>query len=314
MTLTAVPGIRVGHAQDTAHGLTGCTVVLCPPETVGGVDQRGGAPGTRESDLLRPMHLVRRVDAVFLAGGSAYGLAVGDGIMRYLEEQGQGFPTPAGVVPIVPGAILYDLDMGDPKIRPDAAMGYAACLAATDAPVMQGSVGAGTGAKIGGMLGLAQATKGGLGSAMIELADGLVIAAMIAVNAVGDIVDEQGQIMAGVRTAPESRDFIGVLNLMKQMPAPAGTNTVIGVVATNARLTKEEVNWVAQMAQDGLAQAIRPAHTPFDGDTLFTLATGTHPADVGVIGAFAAEVTAAAIRNGVRHASSLGGVRAISDF
>lgn len=315
-TLTDIEGLRVGHAQDSEKGLTGCTVILCPPETVGGVDQRGGAPGTRETDLLLPMHLVQHLHAVFLSGGSAYGLSVGDGVMRYLEELNIGYPTPAGPVPIVSGAILYDLDMGDRKIRPDATMAYAACQVASDGPVGQGSVGAGTGAKIGGLLGLESATKGGLGSASIEISPGLRVAALFAVNAVGDVLDEGGQILAGVR-GPDGQ-FLGCLNLLKSLASPPSmpSNTVIGVVATNARLNKEETNKVAQMAHDGIARAVNPAHTPFDGDTIFALSTGTYSGkaavNVGLIGAFAAEAVAMAIRNGVRLATSLGGVRAIS--
>jgi L-aminopeptidase/D-esterase-like protein len=315
-TLSDIEGLKIGHAQDSDKGLTGCTVILCPPETVGGVDQRGGAPGTRETDLLQPMHLVQHLHAVFLSGGSAYGLSVGDGVMRYLEELEIGYPTAAGPVPIVSGAILYDLDMGERKIRPDAAMGYRACQIADGGPVAQGSVGAGTGAKIGGLLGLESATKGGLGSASMEISPGLRVAALFAVNSVGDVLDEAGQILAGVR-GPDGQ-FIGCLNLLRTLASPPAmpANTVIGVVATNARLNKEETNKVAQMAHDGIARAVNPAHTPFDGDTIFALSTGTYTGkasiNVGLIGAFAAEMAAAAIRKGVRQASSLGGVRAIS--
>ncbi|MCC6615008.1 MAG: P1 family peptidase [Anaerolineae bacterium] len=316
-TLTDVPGIRVGHQTDV-RGVTGCTVVMCPPGTVGGVDQRGGAPGTRETDLLRPMHLVEQVDAIVLSGGSAFGLATADGVMRYLLEHEQGYRSRAGfIVPIVPAAILFDLAIGDGAVRPNATMGYAACESATDAPVAQGSVGAGTGCRIGAMRGNEYATKGGIGSASIELADGLVVAALVAVNAVGDVLSEDGSILAGLH---DGTQFVGMLNILRMMPggAPPPTapteNTVIGVVAANARLTKEGVNKVAQMAHDGLARAIRPAHTMFDGDTLFALATGEKDADVTVIGAFAAEVVEQAIRNGVRAATSLGGVTASGDF
>lgn len=313
-TLTVVPGFKVGHQTHLA-GATGCTVVLCPPNTVGGVDQRGGAPGTRETDLLRPLHHVEQVNAILLAGGSAFGLAAADGVMRYLEEYAIGYRSGTGfLVPIVPAAILMDLPVGEPGIRPDAAMGYAACAAATDAPVEQGSVGAGTGCRIGAYYGNAFATKGGMGSAAVALADGLVVAALVAVNAVGDIIDESGQIIAGVRQPPDGDQFVGVLNLLRERrylrpPLPA-SNTVIGVVATNAALTKEAVNKVAQMAHDGLARAVNPAHTMYDGDTLFALASGEIPAEPTVIGAFAAEVVAQAIRNGVRAATSLGGIRA----
>ncbi len=314
-TLTAVPGIRVGHATDQ-EAITGCTAIICPPGTVGGVDVRGGAPGTREIALLDPLKNVAEVSAVMLSGGSAYGLASADGAMRYLEEHGLGYTTGLGfLVPIVPAAILFDLAIGRGDVRPDAAMGYAACANASDDPVEQGSVGAGTGCRIGAMLGNDLAAKGGIGSASIDLGDGLIVAALAAVNAVGDVVDEAGQIIGGVRL-PEG-GFAGMLNLLKLMPRPqaaGGTeNTVIGVVATNARLTKAQANKVAQMAHDGLARAVRPAHTMYDGDTIFALATGQIETDVNLIGAYAAEMMAAAIRSGVRSATTLGGVRAISE-
>jgi L-aminopeptidase/D-esterase-like protein len=314
-TLTDVPGIRVGHAHDL-DALTGCTVVLCPPRTIGGVDQRGGAPGTRETDLLRPMHLVQHVHAIMLAGGSAFGLAAADGVMRYLEERQIGFETPVARVPIVPGAILFDLDIGRTDRRPDAEMGYAACAAASDGPVALGCVGAGAGAKVGSLMGTAFATKSGIGSVSIDIGDGLFVAALMAVNAVGDVVDRDGTILAGLRLPPDGKQFAGTPNLLRQMRQTAvpGGSTVLGVVATNARLDKESINKVAQMAQDGLAQAIRPAHTMFDGDTLFALATGEIPANVSVVGAFAADVVADAIRNAVHEAIALGGIPAASNI
>jgi L-aminopeptidase/D-esterase-like protein len=319
-TLTAVSGIRVGHYTDRA-GATGCTVVLCPPGTVGGVDVRGGAPGTRETDLLRPMYKVDQVNAVVLAGGSAFGLAAADGVMRYLAERGEGYRTTTGfIVPIVPAAILFDLGLGEGDVKPTADDGYAACAAASSEPVGQGCVGAGTGCRVGAALGNSLATKGGIGSAAIALEDGLVIAAMCAANAVGDVVDEAGQILAGVRIPPNgSAGFAGMLNILRQMPcsAPAADtreNTVIGVVATNARLTKDGANVVARMAHDGLARAVVPSHTAWDGDTLFTLATGEKPADVSLVGAFAAEAVAQAIRRAVLHATSLAGVRSRTDW
>jgi len=316
-TLTDIPGILIGH-QTHLEGATGCTVVICPPGTVGGVDQRGGAPGTRETDLLRPMHLVEYVNAVVLSGGSAYGLATADGVMHYLEEKGIGYDARAGfLVPIVPAAIVFDLALGTPGIRPDAAMGYAACVAASADPVAQGSVGAGTGCRIGATMGNEFATKGGLGSASVDLGDGLIVAALMVVNAVGDIVDEDGRIIAGLRQPPDGNSFVGMLNVVKNMARmvkiPVSENTVIGVVATNARLNKEETNKVAQMAHDGLARAVRPSHTMFDGDTIFALSTGPIPANVNAIGAYAAEVVAQAIRNAVRAATSLGGVRSAQD-
>lgn len=316
-TLTAIPGIRVGHATHL-EGATGCTVVICPEGTMGGVDTRGGGPGTRETDLLRPLQGMEQVNAVVLSGGSAFGLATADGVMRYLEAHKIGYRAIAGfIVPIVPTAILFDLGTGEPGIRPDAAMGYAACEAATDAPVAQGTVGAGTGACIGRMRGNEFATKGGLGSACIQIDDELVAAALVAVNSVGDVLDEKGQVMAGLRTR-DGGGFEGMMNAIRELARVTQRpvtqeNTVIGVVATNAKLTKPQVNKVAQMAHDGIARAISPAHTMYDGDTIFALATGEIEANVSVVGAFAAEAMAAAIRNAVREATSLGGVRALKD-
>ncbi|MBE2181925.1 MAG: P1 family peptidase [Anaerolineae bacterium] len=305
-TLTAIEGIRAGHAQDF-EAMTGCTVILCPPNTVGGVDQRGGAPGTRETDLLRPMHMVQHVHGLALAGGSAYGLATADGVMRYLEEQGIGYAVGETLVPIVPAAILFDLDVGSSQRRPDAAMGYAACQQASAAPVPAGSVGAGTGATIGKFMGAGQSSKGGIGGAALDLGGGLKIAALFAVNALGNVMAEDGSILAGVRSPMGDGTFINPLDLLKMgRGAPASDaleNTVIGVVATNAKLTKEEANQMAQAAHDGLARAVLPAHTPFDGDTIFALATGAVEADIFTVSAFAAEVTAAAIRNAARAAA-----------
>jgi L-aminopeptidase/D-esterase-like protein len=321
--LTAVPGIRVGHATDPV-GLTGCTVVICKEGAAGGVDQRGSAPGTRETDLLRPLHLVREVHAVLLAGGSAFGLDAAEGVMRYLEEQGVGFDAGVARVPIVPAAILFDLDLGDPRARPDAGMGYSACQAAGDGPVAQGNIGAGTGARAGTILGTTQATKSGLGSAAISLGGGLVVGALIIANPFGDVIDPiTGKILAGART-PHSDELADTLAVMRDMASTNGnhagtdlrfaSNTVIGAVAANCSLTKEEANKVAQMAQDGVARAIRPAHTMFDGDTLFALATGQKRADVNLIGAYAAETVAQAVVRAVRAAERAGGLPAYRDL
>ncbi len=316
--LTAVPGIRVGHATDPV-GLTGCTVVLCEEGAVGGVDQRGGAPGTRETDLLHPMHLVEKVHAVLLAGGSAFGLAAADGVMRYLEERGIGYDTMVARVPIVPAAILFDLNVGDSRARPDAAMGYAACQAAGDGPVAEGNVGAGTGATVGKILGIGRAMKSGIGTAAVDLGNGLVVAALIAVNPLGDVVDPAtGAILAGARRpdADEPADTLALMRALLGGASPFATtpNTVIGVVATNARLTKEQAGKVAQMAHNGLARAVRPAHTMYDGDTIFALATGEKAADVNLIGAFAAEVMAEAIVRAVKAAEGLPGLPAWRDL
>ncbi len=313
-TLTDVPGIRVGHATDP-DALTGCTVILCPPETVGGVDQRGGAPGTRETDLLRPLHMVQHVHGVVLSGGSAFGLSVADGVLRHLEAQATGYPVGPYHVPIVPAAILMDLLIGDGTRRPDAEMGYAAAQVASDAPVPLGNVGAGAGCAVGTMMGPEKATKAGLGSASIDLGGGLIVSALVAVNAFGDVVGEDGAIIAGLRgeDGAFASTMQAILPLARMTEPPSSSNTVIGVVATNARLSKEDANKVAGMAQNGLAQAVRPAHTMFDGDTFFTLATGDIPANVNVIGAYAAEIMAQAIRNAVYKAVSAGGVRAWND-
>ena len=316
-TLTAIDGIRVGHAHNL-DGPTGCTVILCPPGTVGGVDQRGGAPGTRETDLLRPLHMVEQVHAVLLTGGSAYGLDAAGGVMGWLEGQGVGFDVGVGVVPIVPAAVIFDLDLGDPAVRPDAAMGMAACVAATAEPVPEGCVGAGTGAQVGRLMGPSCACKSGLGSAAIDLGDDLRVAALFVVNALGDVVAEDGTILAGTRQPPDGQSFAGAMNVLPMMArmSPSGaSHTVIGVVATNAALTKEEANKMAQMAQDGIARAVRPAHTMLDGDTVFSLATGTAgPANVSVIGAYAAEVTAQAIRRATQQATSLAGLPVGADI
>ena len=320
-SITDIPGVKVGHAHDL-DALTGVTVVLCEAGAVGGVDQRGGAPGTRETDLLRPMHLVQKVHAVVLAGGSAFGLDAASGVMKYLEERGIGFDTQVAKVPIVPAAILFDLGIGRSDVRPDAAMGYAACQNATSEEASNGNVGAGTGATVGKILGAGQAMKAGVGTASIDLGGGVLVGALFAVNAFGDVVDpETGRIVAGARKLElplahksGALQFADTLSLLKSfvgktiMRFASRSNTMIGVVATNADLTKEEANLVAQMAHDGLARAVRPAQTLFDGDTIFALATGQKRADVNVIGAYAAEAAARAIVNAVRQAHSAGGV------
>ncbi len=325
-TITDVPGLSVGHAQNE-DALTGCTVILCPPGTVGGVDQRGGAPGTRETDLLRPMHLVNEINAILLTGGSAFGLDAAAGVMQFLVEKGIGYNTGVAKVPIVPAAVLYDLDMGQSSIRPDKEMGYQACINATSPNVIQGNVGAGTGAKVGNLFGIRSAMKSGIGTASIEIQPGLFVGALFAVNAFGDVLDHQtGKIIAGTRsqqiagikvgtesyfadTLETMRTWIGsgILKFMSMQ------NTVIGVVATNAKCNKEEINKIAQMAQDGIAKTIRPAHTMLDGDTIFSLATNKKRADINLVGAFAASVTALAINNAVRSAKSAGGLPVASD-
>ncbi|WP_052888068.1 P1 family peptidase [Thermogemmatispora carboxidivorans] len=311
--ITDVPGIHVGHDTNLEAG-TGCTVLLCDPPAVGGVDVRGGAPATRETDLLRPLYLVERVNAILLTGGSAFGLEAAAGVMRYLEERGQGFETGVARVPIVPAAAIFDLGLGSSQVRPDAAAGYRACERASGGPIEQGSVGAGTGATVAKLGGNVHAIKGGLGSASAQLPDGIIIGALVVVNAVGNIVDPgSGDIIAGVP---------GAGAVQGQGPHPF-SNTTIGVVATNAALSKASVNKIAQMAHNGLAQAIQPAHTMFDGDTVFALALGvetTPPLDpaataaqVSLIGAVAAATLARAIVKAVRQATGLHGVPAIAE-
>ena len=310
--ITDIPGIRVGHDTNLEAG-TGCTVILCEPAAVGGVDVRGGAPATRETDLLRPLHLVDQVHAILLTGGSAFGLDAASGVMRYLAEQQIGYDVGVAKVPIVPAAALFDLAFGSANIRPDAESGYRACQQASAEITPQGNVGAGTGATVGKMLGPSFAMKGGLGSASTTLPDGTLVGALVAVNAFGNIVDSQTQqTIAGGRNPLPQDAFTEKTNLFG--------NTTIAVVATSASLTKEEVNKVAQMAHNGLAQAIQPAHTFFDGDTVFALALGSRTQSTvdlasnayqtSMIGAAAAKVLAQAILSGVRHASDLHGIPA----
>jgi L-aminopeptidase/D-esterase-like protein len=299
---------------------TGCTVVLTEAGATGGVDVRGAAPGTRETDLLDPVNSVQQVHAIVLAGGSAFGLDAASGVMRYLDEKNIGFKLGSVNVPIVPAAILFDLGVGgDPKIRPTADCGYLAAQAASTDPVAEGSVGAGAGATIGKTNGMSRAMKGGIGSAALIMPDGLVVAAMAAVNAVGDVIDPAtGRVVAGVRTA-DGRGLADARLLLRSgttRPSRTGGNTTLGVVATNAVLTKTQATKVAQMAHDGYARAISPVHTPSDGDTIFALATGTarSPADVGRIGALAAEAMADAIVRAARQATGIPGYPSARDL
>jgi L-aminopeptidase/D-esterase-like protein len=321
--LTAVGGIKVGHFTLTERP-TGCTAILTEAGATAGVDVRGGAPGTRETDLLQPLNMVQQVHAIVLSGGSAFGLDAATGVVRYLEEKGVGFDVGIAKVPIVPAAILFDLAVGGkPSVRPTADCGYRAAQAANAGPVAEGNVGAGAGATVGKSAGPGRAMKAGTGTASIATADGLVVAALVAVNAVGDIIDPAtGRVVAGVRTADgkglaDARSIVraGELGGRRSPPRPA-ENTTIGVVATNAVLTKAQAQKVAQMAHDGLARAISPAHTPGDGDTIFALATGTHAgeANVGLIGALAAEVMADAILRAASQATGLPGYPAARDL
>ncbi len=324
--ITHVQGIEVGHYTDPEHA-TGCTVVLCRGGAVGGVDIRGSAPGTRETDLLRPGNLVEQVHAIVLSGGSAYGLDAASGVMRYLEELGIGFRMGNNiVVPIVPAAILYDLGLVSSKVRPGPQEGYQACEAASTGWVAEGSVGAGTGATVGKALGMARAVKGGLGTASADLGDGLFVGAIAAVNAAGSVVDpETGRVIAGPRRE-DNRGYHDTVELMAQpgfhrpqTMAEARVNTTLGVIATNAPLTKEQANKLAERGQDGLALAIRPCHTMGDGDAVFALATGTWEGTVDRalltrLGAVAALVMSQAILRAVTQATSLGGVPSVQEL
>ncbi len=304
-TITAVKGISVGHTTH-AEAATGCTVILCPDGAAAGVDVRGSAPGTRETDLLNPVNTVQAVHAVLLTGGSAFGLAAADGVMRWLEERGIGFDVGVATVPIVPAAVLFDLTVGRADVRPTAADGYAACDAASAAPVQRGSVGAGTGATVGKLFGPAFATQTGIGSAARTIHGGITVGALVALNAFGDVVDAAGNIIAGARKPDGSPGFADTTahlhgDLSGTMLA-FGQNTTLAVVATDAVLTKTAAAKMAQMAHDGLARTIRPIHTMLDGDTVFALGTGKAgvPADVSVLGAVAAEVLAAAVWDAVK--------------
>ncbi len=311
-TITAVSGVLVGHWTDDS-ATTGCTVVLCPNGAVASADVRGGAPGTRETDLLRPGSLVERIQAVLLTGGSAYGLDAAAGVMRWLEERGKGFPVLTGVVPIVVGAVLFDLSVGRADVRPDAAAGYAACEAASAGPPGEGSVGAGTGATVAKALGGERALKGGIGSACEVSEDGVSVAALMAVNSFGEVVDpDNGRVVAGPRA--EDGGFADTLAVLRSRPGPSpftgDPNSTIGVVATDAALSKSDCYRLAVMAQAGLTRAVRPAHTPVDGDTIFALATGAKepPAEVMRLGALAARAVERAILRAITEATGLASV------
>ena len=317
--ITDVAGLAVGHFTH-AERATGCTVVLCPHGAVAGVDVRGGSPGTRETDLLRPENVVDRVHAVLLTGGSAFGLDAAGGVMRWLEQQGHGFQVGVVRVPIVPAAVIFDLWHGDTSIRPDAAAGHTACVAASTTVPAQGSVGAGAGATVGKLYGIERAMAGGVGSASLRLG-GVTVAALVVVNATGDVIDPaDGEPVAGARKSAASLHLARTHDALLRGELPArvmpGAATTIGVVATDARLDKAQCTKLASMAHDGLARTLWPAHSPYDGDTLFALATGSSgvPATTALLGALAAEVTARAVLSAVRHARSLPGLPAARDL
>jgi L-aminopeptidase/D-esterase-like protein len=314
--ITDVYGIKVGHYTDL-NAARGCTVIICEQGAVPGVDVRGSSPGTRETDLMRPMSQVDKVFAVLLTGGSAFGLDAATGVMKYLEEHDIGFETSVGKIPIVPAAVLFDLTIGDVRVRPGEKEGYAACSNATDGYVEEGSVGAGTGAMVGHLFGPARATKSGLGTASEMISGNIVIAAIVAVNAFGDVIDNKtGKVIAGV-TLEDGKGFGSTMDCLKRgysyMPNH-GNHTTIGVVATNAKLNKEQTNKMAQIAHDGMARAINPCHTMLDGDTIFALSTGDGEADINTVSAVAADVMERAIIKAVNSATSLCNIRAARDI
>jgi L-aminopeptidase/D-esterase-like protein len=320
-TLTAVPGIKVGHYTITERP-TGCTVILTEAGATAGVDVRGAAPASAETDLLKPVNLVQQIYGISLSGGSAFGLDSRSGVMRYLDEKNIGFKAYGSInVPIVPAASLIDLNIGsNPKIRPTADCGYRAAQAASTAPVTEGNVGAGAGATVGKSAGSSRAMKGGIGSAAIQMPDGLIVAALVAVNAAGDIIDPAtGKVIAGVRT-PDGKSLADARVLLTtgalRQPARLGENTTLAVVATNATLTKTQVTKVAEMAHDGFARAIYPSHTMGDGDTIFAVATASMPgqADVSRVGALAAQVVADAIVRAAWQAAGIPGYPAARDL
>jgi len=323
-SITDVDGLSIGHFT-LRERPSGCTVVVGDAPFTAGVDVRGGAPGTRETDLLRPENTVEQVDAIVLSGGSAFGLDAAGGVVRWLEEKGRGYATSAGRVPIVCSAILFDLGLGDSKFRPDARAGYEAARSASPGPVAEGSVGAGAGATIGKMLGSGRAMRGGLGSWSLSHPGGLTVGALVAVNAAGDVRDPaSGRLLAGARTA-DGNGLADTLQQLRSGPvtrsSPLRENTVLGVVATNAALTKVQCCKVAQMAQDALARCIQPSHTPWDGDTVFALATGRwspkgeSASDLTtLVGALAADVLASAILRGIQQATAWGPYPAFRDL
>lgn len=293
-----VPGIRVGHFH-LKEARTGCTVILPQAEVIAGVDVRGSAPGTREIELLRPVRLVEKIHALLLTGGSAFGLDAAGGVQQYLEEQGVGFDVGVARVPIVPSAVIFDLAVGNPAVRPTKEMGYKACQHAST-ECQEGRVGAGCGATVGKLLGMQHCSPGGIGTASITLDNGVIIGTITVVNALGEIIDEQGKILAGIQNE-NNTGFIPSLDVLKKMARVNfdSSNTTLSVVATNARLTRESATKVAQMAQDGLAKSIRPAHTMLDGDIVFAISTGDIETDINVIGACACEVVAQSVRRAV---------------
>lgn len=315
--ITRVQGFLVGHAHDFER-VTGCTVILCPPGTVAAADVRGSAAGSRQMDALIGLHIVEEVQGVCIAGGSAFGLDAAGGVMAFLEERGRGFDVGITQVPIVPTAVIYDLAVGDCRGRPDKSMGYAACLAAQGQVQGDGNVGAGLGASVGKLFGVQQATKGGLGTSFLEGPQGLVVGALAVVNAFGDVVDPgAGAILAGARQAPDSYEFADTVRMIRQgiIKRQFGElNTTIGVVATNARLSREQAQKIAQMGHNALARCIRPVHTLFDGDVVFTLANPTVSADVHTVGVLAEAALEEAILSAIKSAHGLAKLPSYQDL
>ena len=315
-SITDVPGLKVGHFTDLASA-TGCTVVLCEQGAVPGVHVSGASPGGRETEVLRPGYSINLVHAVLLSGGSAYGLDAAAGVMRYLEERGFGYDTVAGVVPIVPSAIIFDLSIGNAAVRPTPNDAYAACLSATDKQTSEGSIGAGSGATVGKCLGMEHATKGGIGMASVDLGNGAIISALIVVNAWGDVISPvSGHVLAGPRDLAQ-HTFLRTSELLKQrrMRRPFPTsNTVIGVVATNVKLRKTQTHRLAQMAQVGLARTIDPCGSMYDGDTLFVLSSGDRRCDMNVLGVGAVEAVTTAVQRAVLQAETVARVPSIGDL
>lgn len=307
--ITDVEGILVGHASDF-NAYTGCTAIICDKKARGGVDIRGTASGTRQIDPVSPFHLVNDVDAILLSGGSSYGLDAGGGVMAYLEEKGQGFDVAVTTVPSVPTAIIFDLSFGDHRLRPDQKMGYRAANNANDGPVEQGSIGVGTGATVGKAFGIEFAMKGGVGTASVSLPNGVVVGALVAVNAFGDVVDDKtGEIMAGARDPKDKQRFKDSFQSIKQginVNTFAIQNTTLGVVATNAELNREELTKVAQMAHHAFAKVISPSHTNFDGDVVFALSLGNKDASVNSVGLLADEVCRMSVKRAIIEAESFG--------
>ena len=309
--LTDIPGIRVGHV--TAYeAITGCTVILAEAGAIAGVNIGGFATGAQELDVLNPNHVTPHIHGICLAGGSAFGLEAASGVRNYLEQKNIGFPTRAAKVPIVPGAILYDLGIGKANVRPTREIGEAAAKAATFETVAEGNVGAGTGATVGKIRGMAQAMKGGIGTFTVRLGPKIMVSALAAVNPVGDVIDPKtGRIVAGVRRSQDSREFLNAADAIRQgaaLPPGSGGNTTLGVVATNVRLSKTQASKLAALAQHGMIRTICPVHTVSDGDIVFVLSLGSEAADFTALGVAAADALAEAILRGVRLARTLGGV------